>query len=51
MASRITPCMNRDYHHIHDTAADRWLNGAPLPRGANPVAVTAGGGRVFALTA
>ena len=24
--------VNRDYHHIYDPAADRWLSGAPLPR-------------------
>jgi len=41
--------VNRDYHHIYDPKADRWLDGAPLPRGANHVAVTAEGGRVYAL--
>jgi hypothetical protein len=41
--------VNRDYHHIYDPQADRWLDGAPLPRGANHVAVTAEGGRVYAL--
>jgi len=41
--------VNRDYHHIYEPASDRWLNGAPLPRGANHVAVTAEGGRVYAL--
>ena len=41
--------VNRDYHHIYDPAADRWLDGAPLPRGANHVAVAADGGRVYAL--
>jgi N-acetylneuraminic acid mutarotase len=40
--------VNRDYHHIYDPAADRWLDGAPLPRGANHVAVAADGGRVWA---
>jgi hypothetical protein len=37
--------VNRDYHHIYDPKADRWLDGAPLPRGANHVAVTAEGAR------
>ncbi|WP_076997296.1 kelch repeat-containing protein [Variovorax sp. KK3] len=40
--------VNRDYHHVYDPAADRWLSGAPLPRGANHVAVAAEGGRVWA---
>ena len=41
--------VNRDYHHIYDPKADRWLDGAPLPRGANHVAVAADGDRVYAL--
>ncbi|MET0540716.1 MAG: kelch repeat-containing protein [Variovorax sp.] len=40
--------VNRDYHHIYDPAADRWLDGAPLPRGANHVAVAADDARVYA---
>jgi hypothetical protein len=40
--------VNRAYHHIYDPRADRWLGGAPLPRGANHVAVCAAGGRVYA---
>jgi hypothetical protein len=40
--------VNRAYHHIYDPLADRWLDGAPLPRGANHVAVAAEGGRVYA---
>ena len=40
--------VNRDYHHIYDPLIDRWLSGAPLPRGANHVAVTAEGDRVYA---
>ncbi len=31
--------VNRAYHHIYDPPRDRWLIGAPLPRGANHVAV------------
>ena len=31
--------VNRAYHHIYDPASERWLVGAPLPRGANHVAV------------
>ena len=41
--------VNRAYHHIYDPAADRWLQGAPLPRGANHVAVAANGNFVYAL--
>jgi N-acetylneuraminic acid mutarotase len=41
--------VNRAYHHIYDPRADRWLGGAPLPRGANHVAVCAAGARVYAL--
>jgi len=40
--------VNRAYHHIYDPATDRWLLGAPLPRGANHVAVAADAGRVYA---
>lgn len=41
--------VDRSYHHIYDPAEDRWLDGAPLPRGANHVAVAADAGRVYAL--
>jgi N-acetylneuraminic acid mutarotase len=41
--------VNRAYHHIYDPVADRWLQGAPLPRGANHVAVAASGNLVYAL--
>lgn len=41
--------VDRTYHHIYDPASDRWLDGAPLPRGANHVSVAAHGGRVYAL--
>src|SRR6218665_1844607 len=40
--------VNRDYHHLYDPAADRWLDAAPLPRGANHVAVAAEGSRLYA---
>ena len=40
---------NRAYHTIYDPTADRWLDAAPLPRGANHVAVVADAGRVYAL--
>ncbi|MFC7692366.1 Kelch repeat-containing protein [Paeniroseomonas aquatica] len=40
--------VDRGYHHIYDPAADRWLIGATLPRGANHVAVVAHAGRVYA---
>jgi N-acetylneuraminic acid mutarotase len=40
--------VNRAYHHIYDPAADRWLTGAPLPRGANHVAVASTDQKVWA---
>ena len=41
--------VDRAYHHVYDPAVDRWFNAAPLPRGANHVAVAADAGRVYAL--
>jgi len=41
--------VDRAYHHIYDPDRDVWFNGAPLPRGANHVAVAADAGRVYAL--
>lgn len=41
--------VDRAYHHIYDPASDTWFDGAPLPRGANHVAVAADAGRVYAL--
>ncbi|MDB5510583.1 MAG: Kelch repeat-containing protein [Enterovirga sp.] len=41
--------VDRPYHHVYDPAGDRWLTGAPLPRGANHVAVVADAGRIYAL--
>jgi N-acetylneuraminic acid mutarotase len=41
--------VDRTYHHVYDPGADRWYNAAPLPRGANHVAVVADAGRVYAL--
>jgi N-acetylneuraminic acid mutarotase len=41
--------VDRAYHHIYEPASDRWFSGAPLPRGANHVAVAADAGRVYAL--
>lgn len=40
--------VDRGYHHVYDPARDVWLNAAPLPRGANHVAVAADAGRVYA---
>lgn len=37
------------YHHVYDPMDDRWSVAAPLPRGANHVAVVADAGRVYAL--
>jgi N-acetylneuraminic acid mutarotase len=41
--------VNRAYHHVYDLAADRWLQAAPLPRGANHVAVASDARFVYAL--
>ncbi|WP_198378390.1 Kelch repeat-containing protein [Neoroseomonas rubea] len=41
--------VDKPYHHIYDPAADRWQDGAPLPRGANHVGVVADAGRIYAL--
>lgn len=40
--------VDRPYHHAYDLAADRWVELAPLPRGANHVGVAALGGRLYA---
>jgi N-acetylneuraminic acid mutarotase len=40
--------VDRGYHHVYDPAGDRWYDAAPLPRGANHVAVVAHEGRVYA---
>jgi N-acetylneuraminic acid mutarotase len=41
--------VDRAYHHVYDPSGDRWFDAAPLPRGANHVAVAAEGGRIYAL--
>jgi N-acetylneuraminic acid mutarotase len=41
--------VDRAYNHIYDPQQDQWFNGAPLPRGANHVAVAADAGRVYAM--
>lgn len=41
--------VNRAYHTVYDPGQDRWFDAAPLPRGANHVAVVAHEGRVYAL--
>lgn len=40
--------VDRPYHHVYEPTNDRWLNAAPLPRGANHVAVATLDGRVYA---
>src|SRR4029453_1115010 len=40
---------HRAYHHVYDRKAAAWFTPAPLPRGANHVAVVADAGRVYAL--
>ncbi|KPG01335.1 galactose oxidase [Rhodopseudomonas sp. AAP120] len=41
--------VDRTYHHVYEPSEDRWYVAAPLPRGANHVAVAALAGRVYAL--
>jgi N-acetylneuraminic acid mutarotase len=41
--------LDRAYHHVYDPALDRWFDAAPLPRGANHVAVAAAAGRIYAM--
>jgi N-acetylneuraminic acid mutarotase len=41
--------VDRPYNHAYDAASDKWLELAPLPRGANHVAVVATDGKVYAL--
>lgn len=41
--------VSRAYHHVYDPRADRWSVLAPLPRGANHVAVVADGNSLYAL--
>ncbi len=41
--------VDRSYHHVYDPAADAWSTAAPLPRGANHVAVVAEGPLLYAL--
>ena len=40
--------VNRPYHHVYDPGRDAWADAAPLPMGANHVAVAATEGTVFA---
>lgn len=40
--------VDRGYHHVYDPEGDRWFDAAPLPRGANHVAVASHAGRVYA---
>jgi hypothetical protein len=41
--------VNRPYHHVYDPRDDRWSELAPLPRGANHIAVVADGGALYAI--
>lgn len=41
--------VDRPYHHVYDQAADRWIDAAPLPRGANHVGIEVLNGRLYAI--
>ena len=41
--------VDRTYHQAYDQAADRWIDLAPLPRGANHVGVAVLGGKLYAI--
>ncbi len=41
--------VDRAYHHVYDPAVDGWAPLAPLPRGADHIAVVADGDRLYAL--
>ena len=41
--------VDRTYHHVYDPALDSWFIAAPLPRGANHVAVVALDNKIYAL--
>jgi N-acetylneuraminic acid mutarotase len=40
--------VDRGYHHVYDPNADQWHLAAPLPRGANHVAVVSLEGQIYA---
>ncbi|MFN4995896.1 MAG: Kelch repeat-containing protein, partial [Burkholderiales bacterium] len=40
--------VDRGYHHVYEPKADQWHLAAPLPRGANHVAVVSLEGRIYA---
>lgn len=41
--------VDRPYHHVYDAASDRWVDAAPLPRGANHVGVAFLDGTLYAI--
>ena len=41
--------VDRPYHHVYEGKADRWIEAAPLPRGANHVGVVFLEGRLYAI--
>ena len=41
--------VDRPYHQIYDPVADRWSDGAPLPRGANHVGVCVVDAKLYAI--
>jgi N-acetylneuraminic acid mutarotase len=41
--------VDRPYHHVYEATADRWVDAAPLPLGANHVGVAFLDGRLYAI--
>ena len=41
--------VDKQYHHIYDPAANRWITAPDLPRGANHVGVAVAGAKLYAI--
>ena len=41
--------VDRNYHHVYDPSADKWLDAPQLPRGANHVGVAVIERRLYAI--
>jgi len=41
--------VDRNYHHVYDGGADKWISAPELPRGANHVGVVVSDGKLYAM--